>query len=187
MMKVGVLALQGDFREHLQALERLGAEGVEVREPQDLEGVERLIIPGGESTTISRLLKESGLDREIVKLGREGLPLFGTCAGLILLARELLEGQDLVEPLGLIDIAVRRNAYGRQVDSFEEELEIEGIGPFHGIFIRAPIIERVGPQVEVLAHQGETPVMVREGKVLVSSFHPELTPDGRVHRYFLKL
>jgi len=186
-MRVGVLALQGDFREHLQALERLGVEGVEVREPEDLEGVERLIIPGGESTTLSLLMGESGLDREIAGLGSEDLPLFGTCAGLIVLARELLGDRGLVRPLGLIDIAVRRNAYGRQVDSFEEELEIEGIGPFHGIFIRAPQIARVGPKVEVLAYQNGIPVMAREGKVLVSSFHPELTEDGRIHRYFLEL
>ncbi|MFQ6033673.1 MAG: pyridoxal 5'-phosphate synthase glutaminase subunit PdxT [Candidatus Bipolaricaulia bacterium] len=186
-MRVGVLALQGDFREHLRALERLGAEGVEVREPQDLAGVERLIIPGGESTTISLLMRKSGLDRRIRELGREGLPLFGTCAGLILLARELRGELDLVKPLGLIDIAVRRNAYGRQVDSFEEELKIEGLGRFHGVFIRAPQIERVGPGVEVLAYQGERPVLAREGRVLVSSFHPELTGDERVHRYFLEL
>jgi len=186
-MRVGVLALQGDFREHLQALERLGAEGLEVREPRDLEGVERLIIPGGESTAIALLMEQSGLDRKIIQLGREGLPLFGTCAGLIVLARELLEEQDLVKPLGLIEIAVRRNAYGRQVDSFEEELEIEHIGVFHGVFIRAPLIERAGPQVEVLAYQDGAPVMAREGKVLVSSFHPELTGDERIHRYFLEL
>jgi len=186
-MKVGVLALQGDFREHLQTLERLGVEGVEVREPQDLKGVERLIIPGGESTTISLLMEKSGLDQRIRELGEEGLPLFGTCAGLIVLAREVVGELDLVKPLGLIDIAVRRNAYGRQVDSFEEELEIEGIGSFHGIFIRAPQIEGIGPGVEVLAQHGGRPVLAREGRVLVASFHPELTPDERIHRYFLKL
>jgi 5'-phosphate synthase pdxT subunit len=186
-MKVGVLALQGDFLKHLQALERLGAEGVEVRKPQDLEGVERLIIPGGESTAISLLMEKSGLDRKIAELGRAGLPLFGTCAGLILLAHEILEEQSLVKPLGLIDVAVQRNAYGRQVDSFEEELEIEGLGRFQGIFIRAPLIAYVGPQVEVLARQDGTPVMAREGEILVSSFHPELTEDGRIHRYFLEL
>jgi 5'-phosphate synthase pdxT subunit len=152
-----------------------------------LEEVERLIIPGGESTTISLLLEKSGLDRRIRELGRGGLPLFGTCAGLILLACELVADRDPVEPLGLIDLAVRRNAYGRQVDSFEEELGIEGIGAFQAIFIRAPVIERAGPQVKVLAYQGRKPVMAREGEVLVSSFHPELTGDLRVHRYFLEM
>lgn len=186
-MKVGVLALQGDFREHLQLLGRLGVEGVEVRELKDLEGIERLIIPGGESTAISLLMRGSGLDRQIVELGREGLPIFGTCAGLILLARELVGEEDRFEPFGLIDIAVRRNAYGRQVDSFEEELEIEEIGRFPAVFIRAPVIERVGPQVKVLAYHNGKPVMVQERTILVSSFHPELAEDGRIHRHFLGL
>lgn len=187
-MRVGVLALQGDFREHLKAVERLGAEGVEVRRPQDLEGIDRLIIPGGESTTISLLLRESGLDGELRRLGREGLPIFGTCAGLILLAREVL-GEDRVEPLGLIDIAVKRNAYGRQIESFEEDLEVEGLGPgpVRAVFIRAPKIVAFGPRVKVLAYQDGAPVLAREGKVLVSSFHPELTEDLRLHRYFLEL
>lgn len=185
-MKVGVLALQGDFREHLRVLERLGVAGTEVRKPEDLEGVEKLIIPGGESTAISLLMKDDGLDQRVVGLAREGLPIFGTCAGLIILAQELIADQGHEGPLGLIDITVRRNAYGRQLDSFEEELEINGLGKFHGVFIRAPQIVRVGPQVEVLAYQDGLPVMAREGKVLVSSFHPELTDNGRVHRYFLE-
>ncbi len=185
-MRVGVLALQGDFREHLRAVERLGAEGVEVRKPQDLEGLDRLIIPGGESTTISLLLRESGLGEEVRRLGRAGLPLFGTCAGLILLAREVL-GEDRVEPLGLIDLIVRRNAYGRQIESFEEELEVAGLGAVRAVFIRAPKIVAVGPKVEVLAYQDGLPVLAREGTVLVSSFHPELTGDLRLHRYFLGL
>jgi 5'-phosphate synthase pdxT subunit len=187
-MRVGVLALQGDFREHLQAVERLGARGVEVRRPRDLEGVERLIIPGGESTAISLLLRESGLDEELRRLGRAGLPLFGTCAGLILLAREVL-GEDRVAPLGLIDITVRRNAYGRQIESFEEDLDVKGLGPtpLRAVFIRAPKIVAFGPRVEVLAYQDGLPVLAREGKVLVSSFHPELTEDLRLHRYFLGL
>jgi len=189
-MRVGILALQGDFREHLQVVERLGAEGVEVREPQDLKGVDRLIIPGGESTTISLLLRESGLSEEIRRLGRAGLPLFGTCAGLILLAREVFDGdkgEERVDPLGLIDIAVRRNAYGRQIESFEEELEVSGLGKVQAVFIRAPKIISAGPNVQLLAYQEGTPVLAREGKVLVSSFHPELTEDLRLHRYFLEL
>ncbi|MCR4404589.1 MAG: pyridoxal 5'-phosphate synthase glutaminase subunit PdxT [Candidatus Acetothermia bacterium] len=186
-MKVGVLALQGDFREHLRAVERLGAQGVEVRRPEDLKDVERLIIPGGESTAISLLLRESGLDRELRRLGRAGLPIFGTCAGLILLARELVTGRDGVEPLGLIDIAVRRNAYGRQIDSFEEDLEIAGLGALRAVFIRAPKIERLGPNVQALAYHDGVPVLAREGNILVSSFHPELTGNLSLHRYFLSL
>jgi 5'-phosphate synthase pdxT subunit len=186
-MKVGVLALQGDFREHLQALERLGVSGREVRNPGDLEGIERLIIPGGESTTISLLMRNNGLAQPIAGLGREGLPIFGTCAGLIVLAGELIAPGASEKPLGLTDITIRRNAYGRQVESFEEELEIKGIGKFPGVFIRAPQIVRVGPRVEVLASQGETTVMAREGKILVTSFHPELTGDDRVHRLFQEL
>ncbi|MGQ9477047.1 MAG: pyridoxal 5'-phosphate synthase glutaminase subunit PdxT [Candidatus Bipolaricaulia bacterium] len=187
-MRVGVLALQGDFREHLRAVERLGAEGVEVRKPQDLEGLDRLILPGGESTTISLLLRESGLREEIRRLGRAGLPLFGTCAGLILLAREVL-GEDRVEPLGLIDLSVRRNAYGRQIESFEEDLEVAGLGfgRVRAVFIRAPKIERLGPNVRALAYHDGVPVLAQEGKVLVSSFHPELTEDLLLHRYFLGL
>lgn len=192
-MRVGVLALQGDFREHLRVLARLGAEGLKVREPAELERVDGLIIPGGESTTISILLRRSGLDRGLKERAEEGLPIYGTCAGLIVLARKILNLEPalddgrLAEPLGLLDVTVRRNAYGRQVDSFEEELEIKGLGRFNAIFIRAPIIEEVGPKVEVLAYQGEHPAMVREGNVLASSFHPELTDDLRVHRYFLEM
>lgn len=186
---MGVLALQGDFREHLRALSRLGVEGVKVREPEELERVDGLILPGGESTTISILLRRSGLDRALIRRAREGLPIYGTCAGLIVLARKILDDGDgrLAEPLGLLDITVRRNAYGRQVDSFEEELEIKEIGRFNAVFIRAPIIEELGPEVEVLAYQGEHPAMVREQNVLASSFHPELTDDLRVHRYFLEM
>lgn len=186
MRRVGVLALQGSIREHLRAVERLGAEGVEVRRPEDLEGVERLIIPGGESTAISLLLRESGLDQELRRLGRAGLPLFGTCAGLILLARKVL-GEDRIEPLGLIDLSVRRNAYGRQIESFEEDLEVAGLGTVRAVFIRAPKIERLGPNVQALAYHDGVPVLAQEGNVLVSSFHPELTEDLLLHRYFLGL
>lgn len=184
-MKVGVLALQGDFREHLQTLVRLGIEGIGIRSVGDLDKVEGLIVPGGESTTISLLMEKSGLGPEIRRRGREGLPIFGTCTGMIVLAKQVIDYP--YRPLGLIDIAVKRNGYGRQVDSFEADLNITGIGPFHAIFIRAPIMERVGSRVEVLASFLNKPVMAREGNILVSSFHPELTEDLRIHEYFLNM
>lgn len=189
-MKVGVLALQGDFREHLQVLRKLGVSGLEVRRPAELEGVDGLIIPGGESTTISILLEKSGIEPVLLERAAQGLPIYGTCAGLIVLAKEIIDDANerrLTKPLGLLDVTVRRNAYGRQVDSFEEEIEIEGIGRFNAVFIRAPIIERVGPGVRVMAYQDQHPVMVQEGNVLATSFHPELTDDPRVHRYFLEI
>ncbi len=185
VLTIGVLALQGDVREHRRALERLGARTREVRKPRDLEGLDGLVLPGGESTTIARLLHESGLWDELRERGREGFPIYGTCAGLILLAREILE--DRPEGLGLMDITVDRNAYGRQVDSFEADIEIEGIGPFHAVFIRAPKVVRCGPDVEVLAEYDGSPVLVQQGRLLASTFHPELTDDPRVHEHFLKL
>lgn len=184
-MRVGVLALQGDFREHLATLKKLGVESCEVRTVEELEKVDGLIIPGGESTTIANLLERSGLFSEIKERGRNGLPIYGTCAGAILLAKEIIN--DSKSYLGLIDIAVRRNAYGRQIDSFEADLNIKNIGPFHAVFIRAPIIERVGPKVEILAAHDSVPVMAQQENILVSSFHPELTNDLRIHEYFLKL
>ncbi len=184
-LTVGVLGLQGDFREHLRVLERLGVSSRDVRKPGDLDGLDGLILPGGESTTIARLLKESGLWDELRKRGQSGLPLYGTCAGLILLAKEILE--DRPEGLELLDITVDRNAYGRQVDSFEADLEIQGIGPFHAVFIRAPKVIRCGSEVDVLAEYDDSPVLIRQGRILASTFHPELTDDTRVHEYFLQL
>jgi len=184
-MRVGVLTLQGDFREHLAALKKLGVEGCGVRTVEDFKRVDGLIMPGGESTTIANLLEKSGLFSEIKKRGQDGLPIYGTCAGEILLAKEITNCSKSY--LGLIDIAVRRNAYGRQIDSFEADLNIEKIGAFHAVFIRAPIIERVGPKVEVLAEHNSVPVMAQQKNILVTSFHPELTDDLRVHEYFLNM
>lgn len=184
-MKIGVLGLQGDFREHAAMLRRLGVEPVDVRTPRELEGTRGLILPGGESTTVRKLLAFSGLDRALCERAAEGYGLYGTCAGMILLARRLVN-DDRFEPLGLIDIAVARNAYGRQIDSFETELSVKGLGPFHAVFIRAPQLVETGAGVEVLAEHAGRPVLARQGNVLVSSFHPELTDDPALHRYFLE-
>jgi 5'-phosphate synthase pdxT subunit len=186
--RIGVLALQGDFQEHLQVLERLKAEGREVRLPQELEGLDAIIIPGGESTTISRLMADFALLEPLRKLVGEGLPLLGTCAGLILMARK---ATDLaLETLRVMDIEVKRNAFGRQVDSFETELAIPALGdaPFPAVFIRAPIIERLGPGVEALARLPEGwPVAIRQKNLLACAFHPELSRDLRLHAYFLNM
>jgi pyridoxal 5'-phosphate synthase pdxT subunit len=184
---IGVLALQGDVIEHLKMLRGLGVEAVEVRTPDDLSKVDALIIPGGESTTIGKLAVEYGLDRAIPARVKEGMPVYGTCAGMIALSKEARGGEPPL--LRLMNIAVRRNAYGRQVDSFETDLEVPALGgpPLHAVFIRAPMIESVGPDVEVLASLGGKPVLVRQGNMLVSAFHPELTSDDRVHRYFLEM
>jgi 5'-phosphate synthase pdxT subunit len=175
-MKVGVLAVQGNFREHAAMLRRLGAEVVEVRLPEELDGLDGLVIPGGESTAIGRLIRLYGLEDALCRFDR---PVFGTCAGMILLDRD---------HLGLVDLEVDRNAYGRQVASFEADLELDGDQePLRGVFIRAPRVREAGPAVEVLAvHAGE-PVLLREGRFLVASFHPELTDDTRVHERFLEL
>jgi len=185
--RVGVLALQGDVDEHTAALRRAGASPRTVKTPADLADVDALVIPGGESTTVMKLLDRAGLAAPIVWRVRAGMPLWGTCMGMIVAAREIV-GVDQPS-LGLIDIAVRRNAFGRQNDSAELELDIDALGstPFPGIFIRAPWIERCGPAVELLAERDGRGVMVREGNVLVTSFHPELTADLRVHRYFLDM
>lgn len=186
--RVGVLALQGDFAEHAQALRRLGAEPVEVRLPEHLAGLRGLIIPGGESTTMARLLDAYGLLDPLRALVGTGFPTWGTCAGAILLAARA-PGLDRPN-LGLMDIGVQRNAYGSQVDSFETELEMPCLGgaPLPAVFIRAPVIEDVGPAVEVLARLDDgTAVAVRQDAMLATSFHPELTGDDRVHRYFLDL
>jgi len=185
---IGVLALQGDFAEHIAVLRRIGVGAVEVRLPSQLAAIDALIIPGGESTTIARLLDIYGLREPIARLGREGLPIWGTCAGAIMLAKE---APDLDRPnLGLMDIAVRRNAFGRQVDSFEEDIAVAGLGdrPFHAVFIRAPRLERAGTAVDVLATLPDgTIVAAREGSLLATSFHPELTGDDRFHRLLLSL
>jgi pyridoxal 5'-phosphate synthase pdxT subunit len=172
--RIGVLALQGNFREHAAMLRRLGAHVVEVRKPEQLEGLDGLVIPGGESTTFMRLMRLYGLDEAIRSFDR---PLFGTCAGMIVLDRE---------HLGLADFRVRRNAFGRQVASFETDLAVDGSDePLRAVFIRAPWIEEVGPDVEVLAEVDGRPVLAREGRILVAAFHPELTDDTRVHELFL--
>ncbi len=184
---VGVLALQGDFREHKEALRRLGLEAREVRKPEHLPGLRALIVPGGESTTIGKLAREYGLEEAVRHQVEEGsLALFGTCAGAIWMAREIL-GYPGQPRLGVLDVAVERNAFGRQVESFREEVEVKGLGAFPGVFIRAPVFRRLGEGVEVLAELGGLPVLVRQGRLLASSFHPELTGDARLHRYFLEL
>lgn len=185
MTKVGVLALQGDVVEHVAALDRAGAEGFAVKSAADLAHAEALVIPGGESTTVMKLLERAGLEKAIVERVRRGMPLWGTCMGMIVAAREVA---DLEQPtLALIDITVRRNAFGRQNESAEVDLRIDALGgrPFPAIFIRAPWIERCGPRVELLAERDGHGVMVREENVLATSFHPELCNDPRVHRYFL--
>jgi len=189
-MKIGVLALQGAFIEHEKVLERLGAEPVEVRLPQHLEGLDGLIIPGGESTTIGKVAARWGLLEPLVAFARSGRPLWGTCAGMILMARGVTDGAADQPTLGLMDVTVRRNAFGRQVDSFEADLAVPALGerPFHAVFIRAPWIERAGDSVEVLARlEDGTIVAARQGNLLATAFHPELTDDERFHRYFLRL
>ncbi len=187
MATIGVLALQGDFREHRQVLEGLGAVVPEVRLQKDLEGLDGLIIPGGESTTIVRLMRTSDLLEPLRKLAADDFPIWGTCAGMILLAKRLDETG--IPALEAMDIAIRRNAFGRQVDSFEADLPIPVLGdpPFHAVFIRAPIIEDIGPAVEVLARLPDgTPVAARQGHLLATAFHPELTSDHRFHQFFLQ-
>ena len=186
--KIGVLALQGDVREHASALTELGAQPVPVRRPEDLSGVDALVLPGGESTTMSMLLQSSGLFDPVARCLADGMPAFGTCAGMILLAGEVLDGRPDQRSFGAVDIAVRRNAFGRQLDSFEALLDVEGVegGPVDAVFIRAPFVERAGAEVEVLAEVDGHPVLCRQGPVLVSSFHPELSSDLRVHELFLR-
>lgn len=184
-MKVGVLALQGAFREHQKTLEYCGVDSVQIRKPEQLDDIKALIIPGGESTTMGKLLNEFNLFESIVKLGQEGMPIFGTCAGMIMLARDIAGS---TQPrLGLMDISVERNASGRQADSFEADLDIPAVGerPFRAVFIRAPYILGVGSGVEALARFEDKIVMARQGRLLAAAFHPELTRDNRVHQYFL--
>lgn len=187
-MKIGVLAVQGDFAEHLAVLRRIGVDCCEVRLPEHLEGVDGLIIPGGESTTLSRLMSIYRLREPVCAMAGQGKAIWGTCAGMIMLAREITEADPV--PLQLMDIGVQRNAFGRQIDSFEQDLDIAGLEPepFHAVFIRAPVVIRVGPQVKTLATLPAGPaVAVRQDNLLATSFHPELTGDTRLHRYFLDL
>ena len=184
---VGVLALQGAFEAHQRALTTAGATTRKVRQPGDLAGLDALVMPGGESTTMSRLLTTSGLYDEIKPLLSDGLPVFGTCAGMILLASEVLDGRPDQRNFGAIDVSVQRNGYGRQVDSFEADIEVVDFDhPFHAVFIRAPKVVAVGPNVEVLAEHDGVPVVARQGHVMVASFHPELTADARLHARFLQ-
>ena len=186
-MKIGVLALQGDFREHLVAAKTAGHAGLTVRRPEELAEIDALILPGGESTTIAQLARTFGLFDPIKKRIAEGMPTYGSCAGMILLADRIIDGAVGQETFGGIDMTVRRNAFGRQVDSFESDLDFEG-SSLHAVFIRAPWVEEVGAKVQVLsevkAAQGIHAVAVRQGNLLATSFHPELTGDLRVHRYF---
>ncbi len=184
---IGVLALQGDVREHVSALHALGADTLEVRTPADLERVDALVLPGGESTAVSMLLAWSGLRPPLEARLAAGMPAFGTCAGMILLAREVVDGRDDQQSLGAIDLTVRRNGFGTQADSFEAELDVAGVdgGPVHAVFIRAPVVERAGAAVEVLAEVDGRAVLARQGKILVCAFHPELVGDLRLHQLFL--
>ena len=191
---IGVLALQGDVREHLTALERVGAAGRAVRREAELDGLHGIVLPGGESTTMDKLMRAFGLRDPLRAALGAGLPAYGSCAGMILLADRVLDGPADQETLGGIDMTVRRNAFGRQVASFEGEVEMAGVagGPLHGVFIRAPWVEDVGPAVEVLARveEGEAAgriVAVRQGSLLATSFHPEMTGDGRVHELFVRI
>ncbi len=186
--RIGVLALQGAVREHMDAIRQIGGEPVAVRLPMDLEGLDALILPGGESTTMRRLIDRYGLREPILAMARAGAPMLGTCAGMILLADRLTDGEEPI--LGLLDVAVERNAYGRQLDSFEADVELPAIGPdpVHGVFIRAPVVTDVGPGVEVLARDSQgRPIAVRQGRVLATAFHPELTGDRRLHRLLMEL
>jgi 5'-phosphate synthase pdxT subunit len=186
MNRIGVLALQGAFIEHIKVLNALGAEAVPVRLPEQIDALDGLIIPGGESTTIGKLLARWGFINDLKERIQKGLPVFGTCAGMILLAKNVIGLEEY--SLGVMDIKIRRNAFGRQRDSFEADLPISALGepPLHAVFIRAPLIESVGPGVEILAQlPDETIVAAREGNIVVSAFHPELTPDDRFHKYFL--
>ena len=187
-MKIGVLALQGAFIEHMEILRQLGIKAAAVRLPAELKGLDGLIIPGGESTSIMNLINSFGLFKPLQKLAKSGVPVWGTCAGMICLAAEVTDSD--LKTLAIMDITVRRNAFGRQIDSFETDLDIPALGKesYHAVFIRAPVIDRVGKSVTVLAKLADgTPVAARQNSFLVTSFHPELTGDPRFHRYFLTM
>lgn len=185
---VGVLALQGDVREHIAALRECGVAAVSVRRPAELDDIDAIVIPGGESTTMSKLAVDFGVFDPLQKRLLDGLPAFGSCAGMIMLAAEVLDGRPDQRSFGALDITVRRNAFGRQVDSFESDVEITGAGPFHAVFIRAPWVERVGEDVEILGRVSTGRIVaVRQRNVLATAFHPELTGDLRVHRLFVDM
>lgn len=186
-MSIGVLAMQGDFSKHLEAFAAAGVEAREVRTPEELATVDRLVLPGGESTTVGLLLQRFGLGEAIQQASAEGMPIWGTCMGMILMARSV-ENRPGQTTLGLLDIEVRRNAFGAQVHSFEDHVDVSGLeGGTLGVFIRAPVVSRVGPGVEVLARYGDQVVAVREGNRIGTSFHPELTDDVRMHAWFASL
>ena len=186
-MKIGVLALQGAFREHAEAFGALGADVAPVKRPEHLAGIDAIVLPGGESTTIDKLLDSSELRAPLTARLHEGLAAFATCAGLILCAREIVDGRPDQQPLAVLDVTVRRNGYGRQRESFEADLTVRDLvgGPFHGVFIRAPVIEEVGPGVEVLAELDGAPVLGRAGRTWFAAFHPELSGDLRLHQRFV--
>jgi 5'-phosphate synthase pdxT subunit len=182
---VGIVAVQGDFEKHTQAFQRLGAHVRLVKTPEQLEHVERAVIPGGESTTVGKLMHKFGLGQALIERVNAGMPLWGTCMGMILMAREV-EGHDQYR-LGVLDVTVRRNAFGAQVHSFEDSVTVQGLeAPVTGVFIRAPIVVRTGPEVVALARYADNVVAVRQGALLATSFHPELTDDTRLHEWFLK-
>jgi 5'-phosphate synthase pdxT subunit len=186
-MKIGVLALQGAFREHCRMLEKCGVSAVEIRKPAELDEVSGLVIPGGESTTIGKLMVEWGLMEKIKSRVAQGMGIYGTCAGMIMLAKEIAESSQ--PRLALMDVVVRRNAFGRQRESFEADMYVPELGdePIRAVFIRAPYIEEAGPNVQVLAKVKEKSVIARQGKLLATAFHPELTEDERIHRYFISM
>jgi len=182
-MRIGVLAVQGDFAEHAAMLRSIGVEPVEIRLPADLDGVSGLVLPGGESTTMRRLIDRWGLREPILELAERGAPIFGTCAGMIVLSKDIADGDPPILPL--LDVTVRRNAFGRQLDSFEGEVAVPVLGdqPVHGVFIRAPVVERVGPEVDVLARLDDGRIVaVRERNIVATAFHPELASEPRFHR-----
>jgi 5'-phosphate synthase pdxT subunit len=180
---LGVLSLQGDFAEHQATLSRLGVASVQIRSAEQLDTISALIIPGGESTTMLKLLDRFELRDRLTKKIEDGLPVFGTCAGGIILSKRVSDGE---APIPILDITVKRNAYGPQVESFETEIEVSGVGSVRGVFIRAPVIEEVGSEVQVLGEWAGDPVIVRENNILFSTFHPELTEETRLHQYFLE-
>lgn len=187
-MKIGVLSLQGAISEHLNHIERCGAQGVAVKRPKDLENIDGLIVPGGESTAIGNLMEEHNLIEAIMERHREGMAAFGTCGGMVLLSKNILNGKENQPRLALIDVEVRRNSFGRQRESFEVPLQVKGIDtPVIAVFIRAPVITRAGPEVEILSSLEEGPVVARQDKALIAAFHPEVTSDIRMHQYFLDM
>ena len=185
-MRVGVLALQGDFREHIAAFSAIGVEAIAVKTAEEINSVDALVLPGVESTTIAKLARIFEVFDLIKQKIKDGLPVYGSCAGLILLSNKILDGIEGQETFGGLNVIARRNAFGRQVDSFEGEIDFAGVGKLNGVFIRAPWVEEVGTEVEVLASSHGHPVAVRQGKILATSFHPELTDNHAVHRYFVE-